>query len=138
MPQKQKAKRPKNSRGVPRGLRHSINWLSSEFGVGAKELVRKLEAQGIDCSNGVTIRRAFEAEVDRASGKKNRERLLLSEANMAEMDEAEKAGTLMKKTDCHRLIAELAVETRKALEGADYIPKASRVRLSKELGKIKV
>lgn len=92
----------------------------------------------MDCAEGVSLKEAFEAEVDRAAAKKDRERLLKSEANQAEMDEAEKAGALMKKSECHRLIAELAVESRKLLEGAEYIPKVGRVRLSKELAKIKV
>lgn len=115
-----------------------MEWIASEFGVDRKILRSRLEAKGVDFSNGATIREAFDAWTDKLAGEKERLRKATAEANVAELDAAERIGRLIPKAESKRLISELAVQTRVKIEEADYIPKPSRVRLTKEIAAIKI
>lgn len=121
-----------------RGERYPVEWVAAEFGVDRKTLARRLDAKGVDSSEGVTLHEAFDAWTGKLAGEKERLRKVTEEANLAEIETAEKRGTLILKSESKRLISDLAAQTRMKIEEATYIPKPDRIRLTKELAAIKV
>ncbi len=117
-------------------MRYPVEWVASEFGVDRKTLRRKLEAIGVDCSNGVTLNEAHEAETKRSESEEARRRKTIAEAKSAEIDAQLKEGKFMPRSLYIQVVSDLAAQTRVVIESARYISRELRMRLGKEIAVI--
>ena len=119
-----------------KGLRYPVEFVAAELGVDRKTLERRVEASGFHLNGaGLTFREAYKALSEKFTAE-----AALRRKNNAAAENAELDALLKRKTFIELGVAmcsDVAVKTRVAIEGADYIPLASRHRLIKEVAEIK-
>lgn len=112
---------------------YPVSWVARELGVDRVSLLRKLEADGVDTSDGVTLKVAFEAEVEKSKQAADRARKTKNEADLTEIAIAEKRKQLIPADDAGRLLSELSIRTLQTIKEAAYIPESHRKRLVREI-----
>jgi hypothetical protein len=114
--------------------RHPVNFICKELGVDRMAMTRRLDAKGINSSDGVTFREAFSAWTSKDDRDADRARQQKADADSAEVDAALKLGELMFKKDAALLWADATIEVRKVIQSQ---AKWESVKLLSALSKIK-
>jgi hypothetical protein len=95
------------SKSGEHGRKHALNWLADELGVDRKVLARLFPDGGPR-----TNKEAFQALSGKYEREKNRDRRQAAEAETAEIEAAERRGTLMLTANHLRWVRELGTCTR--------------------------
>lgn len=120
-----------------RGERHPVEFVAREFGVDRKALERRLDAKNVDCGAGVTLREAFAAWISKDDRDAARTRQQIADAESAEIDAAEKRGTLMLTENHVRWAKDYGTQVRAKVMEAD-IPVAEKKKLCAAITEIEV
>ena len=122
---------------LPRGVKHSIEFVSFELGVDRKTLERRCEDAGVDLTDGLKFRDAYDALSLKSVSEAARRRKNMAEAEASEIDTLNKRGLFVFRKDHENIVKDVAVSTRVKIESAHYIPMESRRKLIREISEIK-
>lgn len=125
-----------NIKARPRRQRYPVEWVAAEFGVDRKTLSRKLDAIGVDYSNGITLKEAHEAETRRNESEEARRRKNNAEAEAAELDLKQRNGVIAK--EFGRMAADIAIKARTIISSTEHISALSRPKVIAEMKDIEL
>lgn len=117
--------------------KYSVNSIAKAFGVDRNALTVRLTDAGIDTSDGVTLHDAFCAWARREASEDARRRRNVAEAETAEMQNAEKKGTLMLTSKHLRWVRDIGTRVRAVITSSSLSEDAKK-KLCAEISRIKI